>query len=105
MPVKDSYKHRDKIGELINQHGGNIEEGEADFDLIGGILLFPTITDIAKSPLGIVFGIRTLDALVGLLLNLYHTDNSSNSLFPDSNWRKLYRPLSRRAFFIGLSSY
>ena len=80
-------QHRDKIEELINQHGGNIEEGEEDFDLIGGILLFPTITDIAKSPLRMVFDVRTFDALAGLLLNLYHTDNSSNSLFPGSNWK------------------
>ena len=87
-------QHRDKIEELINQHGGNIEEGKEDFDLIGGILLFPTIIDIAKSPLGMVFGVRTLDALVGLLLNLYHTDNSSNSLFPGSNWKY------RESFFV-----
>lgn len=56
-------QHRDKIQELLNQHGDNIEEGEEDFDLIGGILLFPTITDIAKSPLGMVFGVRTLEML------------------------------------------
>lgn len=44
--------------ELIQQHRDKIEEGEEDFDLIGGILLFPTITHIAKSPLGMVFGVR-----------------------------------------------
>ena len=58
-------QHRDKIQELINQQGDNIEEGEEDFDLIGGILLFPTITHIAQSPLGMVFGVCTLDALEG----------------------------------------
>ena len=49
--------------ELIQHHRDKIEEGEEDFDLIGGILLFPTITDIAKSPLGMVFGVRTFDTL------------------------------------------
>ena len=39
--------------ELIQQHKNKIDfDGEPDFDLIGGILLFPTITDIAGSPLG-----------------------------------------------------
>ena len=47
--------------ELIRRHRTMIEEGEEDFDLIGGILLFPTITHIAQSPLGMVFGVRTLD--------------------------------------------
>lgn len=47
--------------ELIQQHPNKIEEGEEDFDLIGGILLFPTITHIAQSPLGMVFGVRIHD--------------------------------------------
>ena len=38
--------------ELIQRHPSRIERGAKDFDLIGGILLFPTITDIGKSPLG-----------------------------------------------------
>lgn len=42
--------------ELIRHHEAKINESEddEDFDLIGGILLFPTITHIAKSPLGMV---------------------------------------------------
>ena len=80
-------QHRDKIQELIDQHGDKIEEGEEDFDLIGGILLFPTITHIAKSPLGMVFGVCTLDALLGLLLNLYDIENPSNSVFSGSCWK------------------
>ena len=40
--------------ELIRHHGDKIDEGEEDFDLIGGVLLFPTITHIAKSPLGMI---------------------------------------------------
>ena len=41
--------------ELISQHRERVEEGEEeDFDLIGGILLFPTIVNIAKSPMGLV---------------------------------------------------
>lgn len=80
-------QHRDKIQELINQHGDEIEEGDEDFDLIGGILLFPTITDIAKSPLGMVFGVCTLDALLGLLLNISNIENPSNSVFPSDYWK------------------
>ena len=46
--------------ELIKNHPKRIEGGEEDFDLIGGILLFPTITHIAQSPLGMIasVGIR-----------------------------------------------
>ena len=40
--------------ELIKNHPKRIEEGEQDFDLIGGVLLFPTITHIAQSPLGMI---------------------------------------------------
>jgi len=39
--------------EIIRRHKERIETGVEDFDLIGGILLFPTIVNIAKSPLGI----------------------------------------------------
>ncbi|KAL8811044.1 MAG: hypothetical protein Q9223_003167 [Gallowayella weberi] len=40
--------------EIIRNHRTRIEGGAKDFDLIGGILLFPTITHIARSPSGIV---------------------------------------------------
>ncbi len=40
--------------ELIKNHPKRIEEGKEDFDLIGGVLLFPTITHIAQSPLGMI---------------------------------------------------
>ena len=41
--------------EIIRHHEVKITEDHyEDFDLIGGILLFPTITHIAKSPLGMV---------------------------------------------------
>ena len=40
--------------EIIKRHRDRIHSGEKDFDLIGGILLFPTITHIAQSPLGMV---------------------------------------------------
>ncbi|KAL8764688.1 MAG: hypothetical protein Q9209_007930 [Squamulea sp. 1 TL-2023] len=40
--------------EIIRRHRKRIEGGAKDFDLIGGILLFPTITHIARSPSGIV---------------------------------------------------
>lgn len=55
--------------ELIRQHRDKIEEGEEDFDLIGGILLFPTIMHIAQSPLGMVFGVRASTLQPGLQLN------------------------------------
>ena len=41
--------------EMIRRHRQRVEDGEEeDFDLIGGILLFPTIVNIAKSPMGLV---------------------------------------------------
>ena len=40
--------------ELIKNHPKRVEEGEKDFDLIGGVLLFPTITHIAQSPMGMI---------------------------------------------------
>ena len=40
--------------ELIKNHPKRIEDGEQDCDLIGGVLLFPTITHIAQSPLGMI---------------------------------------------------
>ena len=40
--------------ELIQDHKRKVDSGNEDFDLIGGILLFPTITHIAKSPSGMV---------------------------------------------------
>ncbi|KAI4276690.1 MAG: hypothetical protein LQ337_002319 [Flavoplaca oasis] len=40
--------------EIIQRHRRRIEGGAPDFDLIGGILLFPTITHIARSPSGMV---------------------------------------------------
>ena len=45
--------------ELIKNHPKRIEEGERDFDLIGGVLLFPTITHIAQSPLGMVASVSS----------------------------------------------
>lgn len=43
--------------ELIRQHKTRIDGGEEDFDLIGGILLFPTITHIAQSPQGMIYNV------------------------------------------------
>ena len=60
--------------DLIQNHRHKIEdEFEEDFDLIGGILLFPTITHIAQSPLGMVFGVCIFDLLPGLQLNIDST--------------------------------
>ena len=66
--------------EIIKEHRKTVEDGEEDFDLIGGILLFPTIMHIAKSPLGMVFGVRALDPLVSLQLNLASTENPPNTV-------------------------
>lgn len=41
--------------ELIRQHQTKVDGGQKDFDLIGGILLFPTITHIAQSPQGMIY--------------------------------------------------
>lgn len=49
--------------ELIRRHRERVEkekEEEEDFDLIGGVLLFPTIVNIAKSPMGLVASVSPL---------------------------------------------
>lgn len=43
--------------ELISRHRMKVNEGEEDFDLIGGILLFPTITYLAQSPQGMIYSV------------------------------------------------
>lgn len=43
--------------ELIRQHRQKVDEGNKDFDLIGGILLFPTIVHIAQSPQGKIYNV------------------------------------------------
>ena len=78
--------HRDKIRQLMEQHCDKIGQAEEDFDLIGGILLFPTITHIAKSPLGMVFGVRTFDPLPSLRLNLSEPENPTDSVFTSNCW-------------------
>ncbi|KAI4165905.1 MAG: hypothetical protein LQ342_000336 [Letrouitia transgressa] len=40
--------------EIVLRHRKKIQSPDEDFDLIGGILLFPTIADIAQSPSGVV---------------------------------------------------
>ncbi|KAL9609863.1 MAG: hypothetical protein Q9167_005407, partial [Letrouitia subvulpina] len=40
--------------EIVRNHRKKIQSPDEDFDLIGGILLFPTIADIAQSPSGVV---------------------------------------------------
>ena len=40
--------------EVIRRHREQARLRGIDFDLIGGILLFPTITEIAKSPMGVI---------------------------------------------------
>jgi hypothetical protein len=60
--------------ELIRTHGDKINGGEEDFDLIGGVLLFPTITHIAKSPLGMI-------ASVSVRLQAYRIHWTPTNLF------------------------
>ena len=48
--------------ELIRRHKKRVEHGvDEDFDLIGGVLLFPTIVNIAKSPMGLVASVSPLN--------------------------------------------
>lgn len=49
--------------ELIRHHRTKIDEGENDFDLIGGILLFPTITHIAQSQQGRIYNVSRVQVL------------------------------------------
>lgn len=80
--------------ELIQQHRHKIEEDlEEDFDLIGGILLFPTITHIAQSPLGMVFGkilqIPNFAVVVGAIARFL------SSLVPESLLHRLVKLVTR----------
>lgn len=43
--------------ELIQGHREQVEKYKSDFDLIGGILLFPTITHLAQSPQGMIYSV------------------------------------------------
>lgn len=43
--------------ELIQRHRKSVERLGLDFDLIGGILLFPTITHLAQSPQGMIYSV------------------------------------------------
>ncbi len=47
--------------ELISRHRERVEDkDEEDFDLIGGILLFPTITHLAQSPQGMIYSVCSI---------------------------------------------
>lgn len=73
--------------ELIGHHRDKIDEGEEDFDLIGGILLFPTITHIAKSPLGMVASVSVrLRAcqIHGTTTNLNHSESPQHPISPSN---------------------
>ena len=49
--------------ELVRRHRQRVEDGEEeDFDLIGGILLFPTIVNIRESPMGHVASVSSLSS-------------------------------------------
>lgn len=51
--------------EIVLRHRKKIQSPDEDFDLIGGILLFPTIADIAQSPSGVVVSVRKRSNLQG----------------------------------------
>lgn len=45
--------------ELIQRHRKQVDRHNLDFDLIGGILLFPTITHLAQSPQGMIYSVSS----------------------------------------------
>ncbi|KAI4254533.1 MAG: hypothetical protein LQ352_003041 [Teloschistes flavicans] len=78
--------------EIIRSHRKRVESGKQDFDLIGGILLFPTITHIARSPSGIA---------ASALLSIPHAPGIANAvvkfftyLLPSNVLYRLIRTLS-----------
>lgn len=80
--------------ELIQQHRHKIEEeGEEDFDLIGGVLLFPTITHIAKSPLGMVF--RKLLQIPYFPIIIGTIAKALSSLVPESFLHRLVKLVTK----------
>ena len=60
--------------ELIQRHLLAVQKYRVDFDLIGGILLFPTIADIAQSPLGriarLILPLPGFDRMIGAFAHL-----------------------------------
>ena len=64
-----------------------------DPDLIGGILLFPTIADIAKSPLGRVA--KYILRLPGFALMVGALANGLASILPESALLKLVRMVTK----------
>lgn len=58
--------------EIICRHKETVDTGLAeDFDLIGGILLFPTIVNIAKSPMGIFASVGKPDCVMKCRLLIF----------------------------------
>ena len=65
--------------EMIRRHRKRIEDfDDEDFDLIGGILLFPTIVNIAKSPLGLFASVSKHDGLRSSIRELTCVDFPTN---------------------------
>lgn len=80
--------------EIIRRHKKRIEEKpEEDFDLIGGILLFPTIVNIARSPMGLVASqylkIPRIAQITGAVVQFWA------NLFPESLLYQLVRLVMR----------
>ena len=53
--------------EIISRHLMNVKSGREDFQIVGGILLFPTITHLSKSSSGLVFSVSPP------LMHFWHT--------------------------------
>ena len=80
--------------ELIRGHVEAVSENDVDdFDLIGGILLFPTIADIAQSPLGRVA--RIVLPLPGFARVIGALARSLTQLLPESALYSLVRLVTK----------
>ena len=88
--------------ELISNHRLRVEEGQKDFDLIGGILLFPTITHLAQSPQGMIYSVSLYHVIFRSLVPiriylagtwLMRVESSSDPSFCSYRWRFCQIPI------------
>lgn len=68
---------------MTNQSSRASTTALAEFDIIGGVMLFPTVVDIAKSPAGQKLTVRH-----------YHTTTSKHRTMADTLWMKIKKLLN-----------
>ncbi|RDW74310.1 bifunctional triacylglycerol lipase/ester hydrolase [Aspergillus mulundensis] len=90
MEILRRHRERQNSGTASNAEG----DADADFDIVGGIMLFPTVLDIAKSPSGqkLTFLLRIIPQFA-LLVSLFA--RILTALLPTGMLRGLVRSVMR----------